>query len=206
MTIKRTLCGAPIALLATMAHAQMVNKPIWVSAGWNNLLNSDARDATSASGFQVGVGYHFGYQKSSGYSYDPSLDLTWARNTGNSNRLDTFALLAMARAPFSAQPPSAKNAFVPYYGLGIGIARNSFVGSGPAGGSSGGGGSQALLVKPHTLGGTGTGSASDYTLAARALIGVSFADMYFAELAYNYNGILEGSRIDSVTLTVGVRF
>jgi hypothetical protein len=199
----KILGNCSLMMAAAFASAQYTNsdffnnKPIWISAGWNELVDK----GVNQTGFVVGVGYHLtstGGGKDT-ISYSPSLDLTWARNSGKGGRADAIALLAMARSPFSTLNKRNSGGMIPYYGLGIGIVDDQVSFNAIPGTSSGGSSGTSTGGTPHR-------SDNKWNFAARGLLGISFSDMFFAEAAYNYYGSVLGQRLDSVSVTVGVKF
>jgi hypothetical protein len=198
----RLMWGAPLALAACFAHAQEGNasifsdKPLWISGGLSELIGPGG-EFTTTTGFIVGAGYHFKALNSGFGTYSPSLDFTWASNSGRGARVDSLALLAAVRVPITGASFGRGN--VPYYGLGVGVVDDIVIGRTVETGTSGGGSSGGTPTFSHY-------SSNDWTFAARALVGVSFAERYFAEAAYSYYGSPAHTTDEAISLTVGVRF
>ncbi len=195
MSTRTNLLTIPVLVMAaSAAKAQSTQNNIHAAVGINYLLDSDARDATKATGFRAEVGYHLpNMGVESGPKLDYSIDLTWARNEDSGNRLDNMGLYLTGRSAFEGAGSThvvGKSSTTPYWGLGVGIVRNEFRGTVQQGGS----------------GGVVNADDSNYRFGARLILGVTFNNSFFVEGAYNYNGTLDGTRTDSLSAVVGIRF
>lgn len=105
--------------VVALAQDTKVANPFSVRAGWSYLTNKDARDATSAGGFTLGVGYDF-WAGRSGERY--SVDVDYSQHSGNGNKLDAWYFQLAVRAPFQAMNTAMNSNQVSfYYGAGLGV-------------------------------------------------------------------------------------
>lgn len=114
----------PLAFLtAGSLRAQDTGDTFMVWAGASRLANSDARDATSSSGFHGGLGFLLpeGLVPNS----KPSIDLDYSGASGQGNRISSFGLTYTERAFMSENKGNGA-----YLGLGLGVFRNSLSAAG----------------------------------------------------------------------------
>jgi len=188
-----------LAVATAMGQATQATNPYSIAIGGAFNLDSTAGDLTSSTGFKITAAYHFsntGQSMSYGSQADSSIDVSYDSFSGHSNHLSQYAALLTARMPISsssAMGAHVKTQIVPYYGIGVGIVRNSLSASTTIAGQSGG-----------TT--TVSDSGNDWLFAAKALIGVKFSQNLFVEGAYNYNGSVHGVHADNIDVSVGLRF
>jgi hypothetical protein len=190
---KRALVAAPGFILVASAGAQLSPKPLSASIGLNYLQAGSLGGATSHDGWLGAIGYHFTQPRSYAKSVDTSLEFWWAQHNGQGNKFSNYGLFAMGRTPFS-NTNMHSSGFVPYYGAGIGIVRDEFIGQPPV-----------VTSAARVLSST-SGSVSKWTMGEKLLVGAMLNQTWFVEGGYNWNGSIGGSSCDSWSVSVGVRF
>lgn len=194
MISKRFFIAASMLVAVATANAQTGQTPYTLSVGWNYLTDKDSRDQTKANGYTATLGYILPGLFKDMPNLEPSVELSYARNEGDGNKVDVAGLSFVVRTPFSV---GEKGGFVPYAGLGIGIARGHISGD------------QIVILDN---GSSGTVQATNHvsetkTIATgKILVGAKFSNNMFAEAAYNIAGKIEGFKSDSISVSVGIRF
>lgn len=185
-------------LLVLVACAQSAPKEpsmLTVRAGVNILFSGDAKDFTKSSGLSLGAGYDLTSKGFLSPLSKPSIDFDWSSNVGNGNRLTVYGLTYTERVPFSMGDSKADKAgFVPYGGLGVGVAY-----------------SDLDATKLVSLGGSGGSvrvgvGSKKINFGGRVILGAMFQERFSVEAAYHLNGSNDGARTDSFTVMLGVKF
>lgn len=114
------LLAVPALSLATaMEEAQ---KPWRVSVGWINNTSSVVRNATSSSGFGLGVGYVLpGKSLATGKMGTGSIETDFNQTRGNGNTATSWSVQYMERFMLG-EPGASSGGF--YAGLGVGFSFN----------------------------------------------------------------------------------
>jgi len=185
---------APVAL--NMAPAQMgqPKTPYTVKIGYAYLSDKSSRDATSTSGYSVGLSYNLGkLAKDAPGTF--AVDLDFTKHSGNGNKLENWALMGVYRAPFASQL---------YYGVGLGLS-NTLV-------SQGVGTTSAFLTREVQGsgggGGVGAGSISERktVFGGVILVGSKVSENGSLELYYRFQSSVSGVNANVLGLTYGVHF
>lgn len=194
------ISSAILALvIVSAASADTQSNTYYVRGGINYLLDKDAKDFAKSNGFVGAIGYQL---PAIGGSYGPSanssIEGAWSHNEGHGNKFDSYGLWAFSRTPFKTGGSTVvAKGFSPYWGLGIGAVRNQVKGSFTTSASNGSGGT---ITTRHNV------SESKWALGYSALVGAKLNDMLFLEAAYNFNGSVNGTNLNSATISLGVKF
>lgn len=167
---------APVALNVASAQPVEPKTPYTLRVGYAYLSDKDARDATNDSGYSVGLSYALGkLVKNANGSV--SVDLDFTRHAGNGNKIETWSLLGVYRAPLSPQF---------YYGVGAGLANT--------------------LASQGAIGAAPAISERQTVLAGVILVGAPVGENGSLELSYRLQGKVSGVTANTFALTYGYRF
>jgi hypothetical protein len=183
---------AVIAVSAISAHAQepILGTGKYIFGGPSSLLSESTRNATSDSGFMVGVGMA-GHTSARRVGV-PAWELTHFRNEGNGNTLSATGISYIER-------DRARNNSRNFYGFGLGVYDLRLAVSG-----STTGGEVAFASSRATS--LGTKDGSGIRVVPTFLLGFPLSTKTFLEVRYTGLGSLSGVRADQYNATFGLRF
>ncbi|MDR3692633.1 MAG: outer membrane beta-barrel protein [Fimbriimonas sp.] len=176
-----------LGLLATVS-AQAQTNPLSLRLGYSWLPNLSTADITGSHGYTVGLGYDL--PGIPGIPFKLSVDADYSIHNGHGNDLHTGSLMLVGRTAF----PGMGNGKGPglYYGLGLGVLRNS------------------TSYSTTVVGGSGTTtsktSSTTYTGGAEILLGLNVNANSQVELSYRISPSSSGVQPTSLGLVYAYHF
>lgn len=175
LTLILALSSISVAAMAQTAKTSGFT----LRAGYSYLADKTARDATSNSGFLVGIGYDLQNMKGMNYGSNAkvSIDVDYDYHSGNGAKISNWSGQLVGRFPFSQTPNKGMNL---YGGLGIGVFRTEA-------------GATGATTTKTTIGGT-------------VLVGAWLSEQVSLEASYRIASSVNGNKPSTINFAVGFRF
>lgn len=192
--------AATFGALAFPASAQeeWTLQGLGIEAGWDYLIDGDARRAVGSSGARVGVTYTLPIE---GLLGSAQVGVDFAQHKGNGGRNRSIGVWYNENFHFSGS-----SVVVPYVGIGVGIVHNNarvertMVTDGGDYGYGYGEGEYGSITTIEIT------DDSDFGIGARIAAGVAFNNGIYVEAAGRFASSANEVEQNSVTLSAGFRF